>query len=223
MQKWEADWLMEFHPDKCEIIRITNRRKKKVVSCYSIHGKALKEVTCAKYLGVTIDRKLTTNDHIDQHNKEGQQHQGFLTVQHQELPPSHQIVVLPDLCKAYCGVCVNCMGPIHQKVHQSSWECPETSSPLRNERLPATQQRREHAWEFGMEVTREKTSWCQVDDAVPHQPQTGWCDNEVTRRRTNTHQRQHLSLLPDFHPRRLPTNSHSSPAPSDCGTRAHKN
>ena len=53
LQKWEADWLMEFNPDKCEIIRITNRRKKKVVSCYSIHGKALKEVTGAKYLGAT--------------------------------------------------------------------------------------------------------------------------------------------------------------------------
>ena len=50
LQKWEADWLMEFNPDKCEIIRITNRRNKKVVSCYSIHGIALKEVTCAKYL-----------------------------------------------------------------------------------------------------------------------------------------------------------------------------
>ena len=58
------DWLMEFNPDKCDIIRITNRRKKKVVSCYSIHVKVLKEVTGAKYLGVTIDRKLTWIDHI---------------------------------------------------------------------------------------------------------------------------------------------------------------
>ena len=47
LQKWEADWLMEFKPDKCEIIRITNRRKKKVVSCYLIHRNALKEVTGA--------------------------------------------------------------------------------------------------------------------------------------------------------------------------------
>ena len=79
-QKWEADWLMEFNLDKCEIIRITNRRKKKVVSCYLIHWKSPKEVTGAKYLGVTIDRKLTWNDHID---NTGQQHQGFLTAQQQ--------------------------------------------------------------------------------------------------------------------------------------------
>ena len=37
LQTWEADWLMEFNPDKCEIIRITNRRKKKIVTNYSIH------------------------------------------------------------------------------------------------------------------------------------------------------------------------------------------
>ncbi|KAI0221088.1 hypothetical protein LSAT2_027493 [Lamellibrachia satsuma] len=78
LQKWEADWLMEFNPDKCEIIRITNRRKKKVVSCYSIHGKALKEVTGAKYLGVTIDRKLTWNDHIDNITKKANNTRAFL-------------------------------------------------------------------------------------------------------------------------------------------------
>ena len=78
LQKWEADCLMEFNPDKCEIIRITNRRKKKVVSCYSIHGKAPKEVTGAKYIGVTIDRKLTWNDHIDNVTNKANNTRAFL-------------------------------------------------------------------------------------------------------------------------------------------------
>ena len=78
LQKWESDWLMEFNPDKCEIIRITNRRKKKVVSCYSIHGKALNKITCVKYLVVTIDRKLTWNDHIDNITNKANNARAFL-------------------------------------------------------------------------------------------------------------------------------------------------
>ena len=61
---WKADRLMEFNPDKCEIIRITNRRKKKIVTNYSFHEHQLKEVKGVKYLGVTIDRTLSWNDHI---------------------------------------------------------------------------------------------------------------------------------------------------------------
>ena len=30
LQKWDVDWMMELNPDKCEVILITNRRKKKI-------------------------------------------------------------------------------------------------------------------------------------------------------------------------------------------------
>ena len=93
LQKWEADWLMEFNPDKCEIIRITNRRQKKVVSCYSIHGKALKEVTGAKYPGETINRKLTWNDHIANITKKANNTRAFL---------QHNISSCPLTIKSRC-------------------------------------------------------------------------------------------------------------------------
>jgi hypothetical protein len=40
LQQWEKDWLMSFNPDKCEVIRITN--KKKIIDAkYTIHGQVL--------------------------------------------------------------------------------------------------------------------------------------------------------------------------------------
>ena len=43
LQVWEEDWLMEFNPEKCEILRIS--RKKTVTSYdYTLHGKVLRSV-----------------------------------------------------------------------------------------------------------------------------------------------------------------------------------
>jgi hypothetical protein len=43
---------MEFHPSKCQLLRITNKRKP-FARDYDIHGHKLEEVESAKYLGVT--------------------------------------------------------------------------------------------------------------------------------------------------------------------------
>ncbi len=64
LQKWEDDWLMSFNPDKCQFLRVTNKKKTSPAT-YSIHGHELKQVDSAKYLGIDIDSKLTWNGHID--------------------------------------------------------------------------------------------------------------------------------------------------------------
>ena len=53
LERWEADWLVEFHPDKCSVIRIT---RKKIIHryLYTLHDQILSEETTTKYLGVTI-------------------------------------------------------------------------------------------------------------------------------------------------------------------------
>ena len=43
LQRWESDWLMHFHPQKCQTMHITNKRK---------------------YLGIHIHRTLNWNTHI---------------------------------------------------------------------------------------------------------------------------------------------------------------
>ena len=76
-QEWEKDWQMLFNPDKCEHIRITNKRNI-IQTSYNIHGHTLKETTQAKYLGVTIDNKLSWNSHVNQMMKRANQTTAFL-------------------------------------------------------------------------------------------------------------------------------------------------
>ena len=63
LQVWEATWMMEFNPAKCQLLRVTLKRKP-VEASYTVHGQALEAVDAAKYLGVTIDSKLSFNSHI---------------------------------------------------------------------------------------------------------------------------------------------------------------
>ena len=55
---------MEFHPKKCKVLRITNKRKP-IISQYSIHNEKLETVEKLKYLSVTITEKLSWKDHVN--------------------------------------------------------------------------------------------------------------------------------------------------------------
>ena len=65
LETWESEWLMAFNPDKCEVIRITNK-KNPLPFNYTLHGVNLKETDSAKYLGVNITRDLSWAKHINQ-------------------------------------------------------------------------------------------------------------------------------------------------------------
>jgi len=77
LEQWERDWLMEFHPSKCNILRIT-KKKTKVIHNYTLHGHILKEVSSAKYLGVTISDDMSWNRHIDSTTTKANSKLGFL-------------------------------------------------------------------------------------------------------------------------------------------------
>jgi myo-inositol-hexaphosphate 3-phosphohydrolase len=48
LQNWESTWQMSFNPDKCEVLRITNKRNK-IMANYYIPGQQLQIVDNAKY------------------------------------------------------------------------------------------------------------------------------------------------------------------------------
>ena len=77
LQEWEIKWRMEFHPSKCQTLRVTNKRKQ-ILGLYNIHGHDLKLVSSAKYLGINIDQKLNFNSHVDTTVKKANSVTGFL-------------------------------------------------------------------------------------------------------------------------------------------------
>jgi hypothetical protein len=75
--RWEQDWLMAFHPDKCNILSVT-QRKNPFNFTYTLHGHTLVKVKSAKYLGVTIQDNLKWDSHINSMANKANQSLGFL-------------------------------------------------------------------------------------------------------------------------------------------------
>ena len=62
---WEDLWQMEFHPEKCQVLRVTKKTKANVVyASYTLHGHTLEVVDNVKYLGVTISGNLSWEKHV---------------------------------------------------------------------------------------------------------------------------------------------------------------
>ena len=64
---------MKFHPDKCNVLRVSNKTKKTEAN---YHGHTL--VTSAKYLGLTITNKLQWDQHINNITAKENKTLGFL-------------------------------------------------------------------------------------------------------------------------------------------------
>jgi hypothetical protein len=63
--EWEHRWQMEFHPDKCHVIRITRNRRNIVNANYHLHWHKLQMVDTVKYLDINIANDIRWNHHID--------------------------------------------------------------------------------------------------------------------------------------------------------------
>ena len=78
MQDQESKCQMNFHPEKCQVIRIwTNKRLQRDIT-YTLHGNILEADESAKYLGVTISEGMQWKTHIDNITAKESRTVGFL-------------------------------------------------------------------------------------------------------------------------------------------------
>ena len=77
LERWESDWQMSFHPEKCEVVHITTK-KTPILHSDSLHGHTLFSVPQIKYLGVHISQDLKWNSHINSTSSKANQTLVFL-------------------------------------------------------------------------------------------------------------------------------------------------
>ena len=75
--KWEQDWLMHFHPDKCTVVSVTQKRKT-ISHTYQLHGHTLEKADSANYLDITIQNNLKWDKHINTITAKPNQSLGFI-------------------------------------------------------------------------------------------------------------------------------------------------
>ena len=101
LERWEREWLMEFHPEKCSVLRITKKKTKSIFP-YTLHGQILEETQSARYLGVTMSDNMSWNIHTDKVAAKGNSKLGFLKrnlkVKNQELKQkAYNAIVRPTM------------------------------------------------------------------------------------------------------------------------------
>jgi myo-inositol-hexaphosphate 3-phosphohydrolase len=77
LEDWEKQWQMDFHPEKCVVIQISSKQST-IPANYTLHNHQLEVVDSSKYLGVTINKNLRWDDHINNITARANRTLGFL-------------------------------------------------------------------------------------------------------------------------------------------------
>ena len=64
LHEWEERWQLDFNKAKCNIMRATNARQKKIIFGYELDGVLLKDTDSTSYLGVELSADMKWNSHV---------------------------------------------------------------------------------------------------------------------------------------------------------------
>ena len=159
LENWENKWLMEFHPQKCEVLSITKNRNT-INHPYTLHGHLLKHADCAKYLGVTISKDFRWATHIDNITTKASKSLGFSKRNLQVSSPSIKERAYKALVRPHLEYCPCIWDPFTSKeidkiemvqrrsaryVLNRYHNTSSVNEMLRELKWPSLQDRRQHA------------------------------------------------------------------------------
>ena len=77
LARWEAEYSMEFHPHKGNVLRVTRSRSPSIFN-YILHATTLKSTESTTYLGVTLTKDLSWGKHVDNIRAKANQQLAFI-------------------------------------------------------------------------------------------------------------------------------------------------
>ena len=107
---------MAFHPDKCNILRVTTKKSPQHFYC-NIHGHILESVQSAKYLGVTLSADLKWNNHIQQMTSKANISLSFIRRNLQINSKSVKDRAYQSLVPTQTRILLLCLGRIYHRKH----------------------------------------------------------------------------------------------------------
>ena len=111
---WEKKWGMDFHPEKCSVLRV-NRKRTSINYTYYLKGHALKLDDRTKYLGIELSNDLQWNHHIDKIVKKGNSTLGFLRRNLRTNKEELKCTAYKSLVRPHLEYCMTVWNP-HQKT-----------------------------------------------------------------------------------------------------------
>ena len=112
LQEWSDDWQMMFNALKCQHISFCNKQVQ-INFNYMICNVVIKQVDSIKYLGVTIEKKITCSQQVVKIalKKQIESRDFYIITLNTVLQISKQM--LQNIYPANIGVCINYMVPLN--------------------------------------------------------------------------------------------------------------
>jgi hypothetical protein len=215
LAEWERTWGMEFHPQKCSLLRITRSKTPKQFQ-YHLKGVTLTEDRTSKYLGVDLESNLAWRRHIDRTSKKANNMLGFLRRNLHKASENTKSKAYKAIVRPHLEYCCSVWNP-HQKDLVRKLEMVQrraarfTTNRYRNT-SSVTDMLEQLNWE-SLQTRREKVQLTMlykiVNDLVDIPSSTYLKPHHSRTRASHKHRFQHYSTSTDyfkysFFPRTIP-------------------